>query len=72
MDSQQPEAPQGNGPKMLRITLVRSPLGNTQRHKDTVRSLGLRRLNQTVEVNDSPNIRGMIAKVAHLVKVEEL
>jgi len=66
MDSPKPNA------KTLRVTLVRSALGYTQRHKDTVRSLGLRRLHQTVELADSPNLRGMLAKVAHLVKVEEL
>ena len=66
MDSPKPKA------KTLRVTLVHSALGYTQRHKDTVRSLGLRRLHQTVELADSPNLRGMLAKVAHLVKVEEL
>jgi len=66
MDNPKPNA------KTIRLTLVRSPLGYTQRHKDTVRSLGFRRLHQTVEHVDSPNLRGMIAKVAHLVKVEEL
>lgn len=58
--------------KTLRITLVRSPLGNTQRHKDTVRALGLRKLHQVVEQTDTPAVRGMIAKVLHLVTVEEL
>lgn len=58
--------------KILRITLVRSPLGNTQRHKDTVRSLGLRKMHQTVELVDSPQLRGMVAKVAHMVLVEEM
>ncbi|MCC7357893.1 MAG: 50S ribosomal protein L30 [Anaerolineales bacterium] len=58
--------------KKLRITLVRSPLGNTQRHKDTVRALGLRKLHQAVEQADTPAVRGMIAKVLHLVTVEEL
>ena len=58
--------------KRLRITLVRSPLGNTQRHKATIRALGLRRMHQSVEQVDSPQLRGMIAKVAHMVKVEEL
>ncbi len=64
-------APAGDRPKILRITLVRSPLGNTQRHKATIRALGLRRMHQTVEQVDSPQLRGMIAKVAHMVKVEE-
>jgi large subunit ribosomal protein L30 len=65
------DSPKSNA-KSLRITLVRSPLGNTQRHKATVRALGLRRLHQSVEQPDTPQLRGMIAKVAHLVKVEEL
>jgi large subunit ribosomal protein L30 len=57
--------------KVLRITLVKSPIGNNQRQKNTVRALGLRRMNQTVEHSDSPVIRGMVAKVSHLVQVEE-
>jgi large subunit ribosomal protein L30 len=57
---------------VLRITLVRSPLGNTLRHKATVRSLGLRRMHQTVELADSPQLRGMVAKVAHMITVEEI
>jgi len=56
--------------KVLRITLVKSPIGYSRRHKDTVRALGLRRMHQTVEHLDSPVLRGMIAKVAHLVSVE--
>lgn len=57
--------------KVLRITLVRSPIGYSQRQKATVRALGLRRMHQTVEQEDTPVIRGMIAKVSHLVRVEE-
>ena len=57
--------------KKIRITLVRSPLGNTLTHKRTVRALGLRRMHQTVEQADTPQLRGMLASVAHLVKVEE-
>ncbi len=60
----------GSAPKTLRITLVRSPIGFTQRHKATVRALGLRRMHQTVEQADTPQLRGMLAKVARLVKVE--
>ena len=56
----------------LKITLVRSLIGNTQRQRATVRSLGLRRIRQTVEHQDSPTLRGMIAKVQHLVRVEEV
>jgi large subunit ribosomal protein L30 len=58
--------------KVVRITLVRSPIGYPQRQKDTVRSLGIHRMHETVEQVDSPALRGMIAKVAHLVKVEEV
>lgn len=63
--------PKKNAPKMLRITLVRSAIGYSQKHKDTVRALGLRRINQTVEQADTPVIRGMLSKVNHLVSVEE-
>jgi large subunit ribosomal protein L30 len=55
----------------LRITLTKSPIGYSSRQKDTVRALGLRRLNQTVEQDDTLVIRGMIAKVSHLITVEE-
>ena len=58
--------------KMLRITLVKSPIGYSQRQKDTVRTLGLRKMNQVVEQADTDMIRGMIAKVSHLVSVEEV
>lgn len=57
--------------KVVRITLVRSPIGYSKQHKATVRALGLRRLHQTVEHVDSPTLRGMIYMVAHLVVVEE-
>jgi large subunit ribosomal protein L30 len=57
--------------KTLRITLVKSPIGYTKRQKDTVRALGLRRMNQTVEHDDSPVVRGMVAKISHLLRVEE-
>ena len=57
--------------KTLKITLVRSPIGSTLRHKATLRALGLRRIRQTVEQADTPALRGMLAKVAHLVSVDE-
>lgn len=57
--------------KKLQITLVKSPIGYSARQKGTVRALGLRRLNQTVEQEDTPVIRGMINKVSHLIRVEE-
>ena len=57
--------------KIVRVTLVRSPIGYSKQHKAAVKALGLRRLHQTVEHVDSPTLRGMIYKVAHLVVVEE-
>ena len=58
--------------KIVRITLVKSPIGYSVRHKATVRALGLRKMHQTVEHVDSPTLRGMIYKVNHLVEVEEV
>lgn len=55
----------------LRITLVRSPLGRKPSQRLTVNALGLRRLNHTVEHSDTPQIRGMINRIRHLVAVEE-
>ena len=55
----------------IRLTLIKSPIGYELRQKRTVRALGLRKIRQTVEVADSPAIRGMIAKIPHLLKVEE-
>jgi large subunit ribosomal protein L30 len=57
---------------LLRITLTKSPIGYSERQKRTVWALGLRRMNQTVEQRDTPVIRGMIAKVQHLVTVDEV
>ncbi|HOQ16298.1 MAG TPA: 50S ribosomal protein L30 [Defluviitaleaceae bacterium] len=56
----------------LRITLVKSTIGAKPKHKEIVRSLGLNKLNKTVEQKDNPAIRGMVEKVSHLVKVEEI
>lgn len=53
------------------ITWRKSAIGYNQRQKDTIRKLGLRRLNQTVEHDDSPALRGMIARVGHLVDVDD-
>jgi large subunit ribosomal protein L30 len=55
----------------LRIKLVRSVIGNWKRHRETVRGLGLRRLNQVVERQDTPEVRGMVRKVTHLVSIVE-
>jgi large subunit ribosomal protein L30 len=58
--------------KKLRVTLVKSPIGNQQNHKLTVKALGLKRMNMTITHPDNPSVRGMITKVSHLVKVEEV
>jgi large subunit ribosomal protein L30 len=57
--------------KTIRVTLVQSPIGYPEPQKRTVRALGLRRMNQTIEHQDSPALRGMINKVVHLVRIEE-
>jgi large subunit ribosomal protein L30 len=57
--------------KTLKVTLVRSPIGYPLPQKATVRALGLRRMNQTVEHKDTPALRGMLAAVSHLVRFEE-
>lgn len=56
--------------KKIKVTLVRSVIGTKQDHRATVRGLGLRRLNSTAELQDTPEVRGMIKKVAYLVKCE--
>ena len=58
--------------KMLRITQVKSAIGFPKDQKATVRALGLKRMNDTVEQADTPVIRGMVFKVKHLVHVEEV
>ena len=58
--------------KKLRVTLVRSFFGTGRRHIACVKGLGLRRIRHCVEVEDTPAIRGMIDKVAYMVKFEEV
>jgi large subunit ribosomal protein L30 len=57
--------------KRLRVTQVRSQIGFDRRQRATLRGLGISRMHQTVELEDTPQVRGMIRKVVHLVKVEE-
>ncbi len=57
--------------KTITVKLKKSPIGYNKRQKATVNALGLKKINQTVEKSDSPTIRGMIAKVSHLVEVVE-
>jgi len=56
--------------KMLRITLVRSPIGRPPVQRKTVRALGLKRMNHSVVQKETPEIKGMINRISHLVAVE--
>lgn len=56
--------------KTIKVTLVKSIIGTKVSHRATVRGLGLRRLNHTVELQDTPAVRGMINKVSYLLKSE--
>jgi large subunit ribosomal protein L30 len=55
----------------LRVTMKKSTIGTKPKHRGTIRALGLRRIGHTVEHQDTPEIRGMLARVPHLVSVEE-
>ena len=57
---------------MLRVTQVRSTIGSKRNQRETMRSLGLRKIRQSVVREDTPQVRGMIATVRHLVAVEEV
>ena len=57
---------------LLKITLVKSPIGYNSKQKATIKSLGLRRMGRSILIGDAPQIRGMIAKVSHLVEVERV
>jgi large subunit ribosomal protein L30 len=61
----------GTTGKRLKITLLRSPIGFNKTQGDTVTSMGLRRIRHTVELPDTPETRGMILKVRHLVEIAE-
>ncbi|MCD6585517.1 MAG: 50S ribosomal protein L30 [Desulfobacteraceae bacterium] len=57
-------------PGMIKITLVKSMNGRPEKHRKVLRGMGLTKMNKTVELQDTPSIRGMVNKVTHLVKVE--
>lgn len=57
--------------KKARITLVKSPIGYNQKQKDTVRALGLKKINSSREVTLTPHMQGMINRVSHLLEIEE-
>ena len=56
----------------IKITLVKSMIGRPEKHRRVLRGMGLTKLNRTVELEDTPSIRGMVFKVLHLVKTEEM
>lgn len=58
--------------KKVRLTQVRSIIDRSQRQKDTMKALGLRKMNHSVEKEVTPQVQGMITKVSHLLKVEEI
>jgi len=55
----------------LKITLVKSMIGRPEKHRKVLQGMGLTKVNKTVELNDTPAVRGMIHAVSHLVKTEE-
>jgi len=58
--------------QQINVTLVRSPIGAQPKHRECVRGLGLRRMHQTVTLEDTPSVRGMVNKVYYMVRVEEV
>ena len=56
--------------KRIKVTLVKSPIGSKKAHRATVRGMGLSRLNQTVEILDTPQARGMVRRVSYLVRCD--
>ena len=61
----------GDSGKKIRVTLVKGLTATKHKHRESVKGLGLKRRSQTVEVIDTPSVRGMINRVSYLVKVEE-
>ena len=57
--------------KQIKVPLVRSPIGFQPKHRECVRGLGLKRMHQTVVLEDTPSVRGMVNKIDYMVRVEE-
>jgi large subunit ribosomal protein L30 len=55
----------------IKVTQIKSGIGSTKRQKRTLEALGIRKLNNTIEVENSPQVQGMITKVRHLLRIEE-
>jgi len=58
--------------EQINVTLIRSPIGAQPKHKECVRGLGLKRMHQTVTLEDTPSVRGMVNKVYYMVRVESV
>jgi len=58
--------------QQINVTLVRSPIGAQPKHRECARGLGLKRMHQTVTLEDTPSIRGMCNKICYMVRVEEV
>jgi large subunit ribosomal protein L30 len=58
--------------QQIKVTLVRSPIGFQPKHRETVRGLGLKRIRQSVVLEDTPSVRGMVNKIDYMVRVEEV
>ena len=58
--------------EQINVTLVRSPIGAQPKHKECVRGLGLKRMHQTVTLEDTPSVRGMVNKIYYMVRVESV
>lgn len=58
-------------PKQIKVTLIRSPISAQPKHRECVRGLGLKRMHQTVTLEDTPAVRGMARKIDYMVRVEE-
>ena len=56
---------------MLKVTLIKSMIGRPEKHRKVLRGMGLTKVNRTVELQNTPSVRGMVAKVSHLVVAEE-
>ncbi len=56
--------------KQVKVTLVRSPIGTMERHRQCLKGLGLRRMHQSVELQDTPAVRGLISKIRYMLSVE--
>jgi large subunit ribosomal protein L30 len=57
--------------KQIKVTLVRSPIGFQPKHRETVRGLGLKRMHQSVVLEDTPSVRGMVNRIDYMVRVEK-